>query len=113
MADIAVFDTAALTVPPVGRFHKWRGLEGADVRHVSGVAIALILAGAGSSLVGFSALVAALTIRQAVRAAPIHPFGAAAGLLAFPAGAGLWLLAQRRLNAAERNSFRAWSLREL
>jgi hypothetical protein len=84
-----------------------------DVRRVAGIAVTLLLAGAGSSLVACSALRAALIARQAVRAAPIHPFGAAAGLLALPLGAACWLFAHRRLDNLTDRRFEAWSLREL
>jgi hypothetical protein len=69
----------------------------------------------GSSLVGFAALIAALSARQAVRAAPLplHPWGAAAGLLAFPAGVLFWGAAQRRLDRCQPDGFAAWRLREL
>ena len=82
------------------------------MRHITGVALMLLLTGAGSSLVGFSALVAGLSIRQAVRAAPIHPFGAAAGLLALPLGLAIWLLARRALHHVTDTEFQSWTLRE-
>lgn len=81
------------------------------MRHLTSVALTLLLAGAGSSLVGFSALVAALSVRQVARAASIHPLGAAAGLLAFPLGAALWSVARGRLEAGNRR-YEAWRLRE-
>jgi len=78
------------------------------MRRLTSIAAALLLAGAGSSLVGVSATIAALGVRQAVRAAPIHPFGAAAGLVAVPAGAACWWLAQRILDQNDQTSFRYW-----
>ena len=83
------------------------------MRHLIGIAIALLLAGAGSSLVGFSALLTALSVRQALRAAPFHPFGAAAGLLVLPLGIALWLFARERLDDLSDRRFAAWRLREL
>ena len=83
------------------------------MRHLTSIAIALLLAGAGSSLVGVSALVTALSVRQAVRAASFHPFGAAAGLLALPLGIALWYTARQRLDALSDRRFAAWRLREL
>ena len=83
------------------------------MRHLTSIAIALLLAGAGSSLVGFSALITALSVRQAVRAAPLHPFGAAAGLLALLFGIALWHTARERLDTLSDRRFAAWRLREL
>ena len=85
------------------------------MRQIASVAVALLLAGAGSSLVGLSALVAALSVRQAVRAAPLplHPWGAAAGLLALPLGLACWLVARHRLDGLDADRYAAWRLREL
>jgi hypothetical protein len=84
------------------------------VRHLAGIAAALLLAGAGSSLIGSAALVAVFSARQAVRAAPLplHPWGAAAGLLALPFGVLCCLIAQRRLDSVGDGDYLAWRLRE-
>lgn len=79
------------------------------MRHLTNIALSLLLAGAGSSLLGFSAVVAALGARQAVRVAPLHPWGAAAGLIALPLGLTCWRIAQHRL---DEDRFAAWRQRE-
>ena len=82
------------------------------VRHLASVVLTLLLAGAGSSFFGLSAIVATASVRQTGRAAPFHPYGAAAGLLALTLGVALWLLARRRLDALTRAHFAEWSLRD-
>ena len=78
------------------------------------LALTLLLAGTAPSLVGFGTVVAALSARQIGRAAVLHPWAAAAGLLALPLGAACWLLARHRLDALDGDAcFRAWRLREL
>jgi hypothetical protein len=85
------------------------------VRRLTSIAYALLLGGAGTTLIGLSVLVAGLSARQAVRAAPLplHPWGAAAGLLAFPLGVLCWQVARRRLDHVQPDGFAAWRLREL
>lgn len=85
------------------------------MRRLTGIAFALYLAGAGTSLLGFSVLMAAYGTRQVVRAAPLplHPWGTAAGLVAFPLGALCWLIAKRRLADVRYDAFRDWRMREL
>jgi hypothetical protein len=84
------------------------------VRRLAGIAVALLLAGAGSSLIGLSALVATIGARQAVRAAPLplHPWGAAAGLLALPLGILCWSIARRHLDGVGRDEYVAWRIRD-
>jgi hypothetical protein len=84
-----------------------------QVRRVAGVAPTLCLAGAGTGLMAIATLAAALAVRQAARAAPVHPYGAAAGLLAFPLGALCWWTVRRCVAGRAVERFRAWSLREL
>jgi hypothetical protein len=93
------------------------GLEsdGRQVRRLSSIAFSLYLAAAGTSLIGFSFVIAAYGMRQAVRAEPLplHPWGAAAGLIAFPIGALSIHAAYRRLADLDDDIYRAWRLREL
>jgi hypothetical protein len=85
------------------------------VRRLTSIALALYLAGTGSSLLGLSVAVAMYTLRQAARAAPLplHPWGTVAGLIACPIGLLCWRSARRRLSALDDTSFRSWRLREL
>ena len=82
------------------------------MRHLASVVLTLLLAGAGSGLLGLSVVVATVSVRQTVRAAPLHPWGAAVGLLALPLGIALWLLARQRLDELTRCRFAEWTLRE-
>lgn len=82
------------------------------MRRIADTVTSLVLAGIGSVLVACAAVIAAIVTRQATRAAPIHPFGAAAGLLALPLGMGLWFAAKHRL-AEREDAYVSWSLREL
>ena len=93
------------------------GLEsdGRQVRRLSSIAFTLYLAAAGTSLIGFSVAIAAYGMRQAVRAEPLplHPWGAAAGLVAFPLGLACLHAARRRLDEiAAAARFRAWEVRQ-
>ena len=85
------------------------------MRRLSSVAFSLYLAAAGTSLIGFSFVIAAYGMRQAVRAEPLpfHPWGAAAGLIAFPVGAFCVRVAYRRLAEYDDDVYRTWRLREL
>jgi hypothetical protein len=83
------------------------------VRHVAGVALMLLVAVAGARLVGGSPVAAVLDARQAVRAAPIHPFGAAAGLLVFLLSAVCVLGIRSWAHQESARRFQAWALREL
>jgi hypothetical protein len=85
------------------------------MRRLTGIAIALYLAGAATSLIGFSVLIAAYGARQAVRAAPLplHPWGTAAGLFTFPLGLLCWQAAQRRLADVRHDAFHDWRMREI
>ena len=85
------------------------------MRRLSSIAFSLYLAAAGTSLIGFSTTIAAYGMRQAVRAEPLpfHPWGAAAGLIAFPIGALCLHTAFRRLAEFDDDAYRAWRLREL
>lgn len=82
------------------------------MRHEAGVAPTLLLAGAGSSLVAVATLGAALGVRQAARVAPIHPFGATAGLFVVLLGVLCWWAVRRHRDGLAAARFRAWSLRE-
>jgi hypothetical protein len=84
------------------------------MHRLTDTALALALAGAGTSLIGLSATIAAASARQAVRAAPfpLHPWVAAAGLLAFPLGLACLCAARRRLDEIAAARFRAWELRQ-
>jgi hypothetical protein len=85
------------------------------MRRLSSIAFSLYLAAAGTSLIGFSTVIAAYGMRQAVRAGPLHlhPWGSAAGLIAFPIGALCLGAAYRRLADAGDECYRAWRLREI
>ncbi|MGE3601531.1 MAG: hypothetical protein AB7N70_38995 [Dehalococcoidia bacterium] len=89
--------------------------DGRQVRRLSSIAFSLYLAAAGTSLIGFSTIIAAYGMRQAVRAEPLplHPWGTVAGLIAFPVGALCVHAAQRRLADLDDDLYRAWRLREL
>jgi hypothetical protein len=85
------------------------------MRRLASIAFSLYLAAAGASLIGCAAVLTALGMRQAVRAEPLplHPWGAAAGLIAFLLGIVCWRAAQRRLPDTGGDAFRDWRLREL
>jgi hypothetical protein len=89
--------------------------DGRQVRRLSSIAFSLYLAATGTSLIGFSTAIAAYGMRQAVRAEPLpfHPWGAVAGLIAFPIGALCIFTAHRRLADLDDDAYRAWRLREL
>ena len=84
------------------------------MRRLTETTFALLMAGAGTGLIGLSTTLAAASVRQAVRAAPLpfHPWGAAAGLLAFPLGLACLFIAGRRLDQAAAMRFRAWEMRQ-
>lgn len=84
------------------------------MRRLTSIAFTLYLAAAGTSLIGFSTVIAAYGLRQAARAEPLHhPWGAAAGLIAFPLGALCLQTALHRLAKLDDDAYRAWRLREI
>jgi len=117
MPCIDGFYTNAVNLCTAPTFGKVAGLGTRQtvVRQLTNAALALMLAGAGTSLIGCSTLLASLSLRQAMRAAPLplHPWGAAAGLFALPCGLIFLRAARRRLDEIGESTYREWQLREL
>lgn len=82
------------------------------MRRAPHAASSLLLAGGGAGLLVCAALGAAHSCRRAARAAPSHPFGAAAGFLALPLSLALWSAARARWPYWSPTDWRSWSLRE-
>ena len=82
------------------------------MRSLINAACTLLLAGAGTSLLAVAALVGTMTLRQAARAAPVHPAGVAAGLAALSAALTCWRIARHRLDRVSDAPYRAWCLRD-
>jgi hypothetical protein len=83
-----------------------------SVARISDITVALILAAVGSTLVGASALSAALGARQVLRDVPVPPLGVLAAAVALPLGLLCWRSARLRLDAIGARDYDNWRLRE-